>query len=201
MLIQYGEWKINADIIKTRMYYYSFEAPKDQFSRNFQAYCDRLSREEREFFNAFGIDPKCAYIQSLGMSSRKTAPCGGYYYIFGRYEGTPVQPEISVYELMENGFAKIRDNSFKIGAFRFEFQLPSDPNSDIPEGMPENCICLRFWCEDMQWLLSEKCEKTLKEVSHAERVLAKIVAKLTSRRVREEKPEYPAGALLTATSF
>ncbi|MBQ8393316.1 MAG: hypothetical protein IJX51_06045 [Clostridia bacterium] len=201
MLIQYGEWKIKADVIKTRMYYYSFEAPNDQFSRNFQAYCDRLSREERDFFNSFGIDPKCVYVESLGVLGKRTAPTGGYYYIFGKYENTPSQPEISVYELMKNGFAGSKDNSIKIGAFRFEFQLPEDPNADIPEDMPKDCICLRFWCEDMQWFLPEKGEKTLKEVSHMEKILAKIASKLKSRKSVGAEADCHATTLVAANGF
>ena len=55
-MIQYGEWKINADITATRELYSSFEMPKDKFAKNFRAYCDMLSAEEREFFDNFGID-------------------------------------------------------------------------------------------------------------------------------------------------
>ena len=74
MYIQYGEWKINADVAKTRSYYSKFEKPMDQYSRNFQAYCDGLSHEEQKFFDSLGIDPKCVCIESLGKTSKKTAP-------------------------------------------------------------------------------------------------------------------------------
>ena len=105
-MIQYGEWKINTDITATRELYSSFEMPKDKFAKNFRAYCDMLSAEEREFFDNFGIDPKCAKVKSLGMRNGKTVPTSGYYYIHGDFVSTPHQPTVTIEELIENGLVK-----------------------------------------------------------------------------------------------
>ncbi len=167
MYIQYGEWKINADLTKTKSYYSAFEKPMDQYSRNFQAYCDSLSSEEKEFFDSLGIDPKCVCIESVGKTGRGTAPSSGYYYVYGSYESAPAEPQISVEQLMKNGFGDaLKDNSFKVGAFRFEFQRDTDPCADIPADMPENCICLRFFCEDIKWLPKEKNERSVGDTYH-----------------------------------
>ncbi len=202
MFVQYGEWKIKADILKTRSYYSTFAKGTDRFSRNFQKYCNKLSKEERAFFDFFGIDPTCAYVQSLGMSHKGTVPTSGYYYIFGEYAGAPYQPAISVETLMKQGFGTRKDNSLKIGSFCFEFQFPTDPHSDIPHNIPENCICLRFFCEDVEWLLSEKCEKRYKQVSRFERFFAKISAKMAfPKSKKDESQAYETGVFLAATSF
>lgn len=202
MYIQYGEWKINADVTKTRAYYSTFEKPVDQYSRNFQAYCDGLSYEEKKFFDSLGIDPKCVCIESLGKTSKKTAPSSGYYYVYGSYESAPYQPEISVEQLMKNGFgSSLKDNSFKVGSFRFEFQRTSDPCSDIPADMPENCICLRFFCDDVEWLLKEKSEKTVKRSSHLDKILSKLSKKFTAKSKKDKECAYDGGMLLTATCF
>lgn len=201
MHIQYGEWKINADIKRTKSYYSEFKKPTDQYSRNFQAYCDGLSSEEKEFFDSLGIDPKCVCIESIGKTGRGTVPSSGYYFVYGSYEDMPAQPEISVEQLVKNGFgAALRDNSFKVGAFRFEFQSAADPNSDIPSNMPESCICLRFSCDNIKWLLKEKSIKSVKRTTHFERLFARF-----SRSAHKEKSanvkSFDGGKLLTATGF
>ena len=202
-MIQYGEWKINADITKTRGFYSSFEMPKDKFSKNFRAYCDNLSSEENEFFSSLGIDPKCAYVKSLGMRNGKTVPTSGYYYIFGDFAGTPSQPTVTIEELIENGLvAFTKDHSIRVGAFRFEFQLPSNPKSDIPDDMPENCICLRFWCDTLPWLLTEKCDRRAKEASYLDRFLSRFARKSAPKRTEVAYGEmFRKSTYAAATSF
>ena len=202
-MIQYGEWKINANILKTKMYYDAFSMPTDKFARNFRVYCDMLTREEREFFDSIGIDPKCAYVKSLGMKNGKAVPTSGYYFIFGEYVSTPHQPTVTIEELIENGLvAFTKNHSVKIGSFRFEFQLPSDPNADIPENMPENCSCGRFWCDTLPWLLTEKCDKRVKEVSSLDRFLSRFARKSTAKK-REAvySDSFRTGKLVAATNF
>ena len=202
-MIQYGEWKINADVIKTRMFYEAFSMPSDKFARNFRVYCDMLTKEERDFFESFGIDPKCAYVKSLGMRGGKVVPTTGYYLIFGEYESTPVQPTVTIEQLIENGLVAFSKNhSVKIGSFRFEFQLPSDPNADIPESMPENCICVRFWCDTLPWLITEKCDKKVKEASYMDRFLSRFARRsLAKKNAPVYSESISSGKLATATNF
>jgi hypothetical protein len=202
-MIQYGEWKINADITATRELYSSFEMPKDKFAKNFRAYCDMLSAEEREFFDNFGIDPKCAKVKSLGMRNGKMVPTSGYYYICGDFVSTPHQPTVTIEELIENGLvAFTKDHSIHIGAFRFEFQLSSNPNSDIPDDMPEGCICLRFWCDTLPWLLAEKCDKKVKAASGFDRFLSRFARKNVSKHSEVAYGEmFCKSTYATATSF
>ncbi len=202
MIIQYGDWKIDADVLKTKMYYSAFSAAEDQFSRNFRKYCETLSKEEKEFFDSFGIDPMCANVSGLGIAGKKTASTDGYYYIFGNYESTPTQPSASVDELIKHGLSMFsKDSSIKIGAFRFEFQRATDPHSDIPEGMPEDCICVRFYCDDMAWLLPEKLHTTLTEASSVGKLFAKLASKLRRSKKTEGTAACQSGTLLAATGF
>ena len=202
MIVQYGDWKINADVLKTKMYYSAFAVSNDQFSRNFREYCKTLTNEEREFFDSFGIDPMCANVSGLGIAGKKTAPTDGYFYIFGSYESVPSQPTASVDDLIKNGLSMFsKDNSVKIGAFRFEFQRNDDPNSDIPNGMPESCLCVRFYCDEMAWLLPEKLHTTLTENSSLGNVFARLTSKLRRGKKTEDASSYHSGELLCATSF
>lgn len=202
MIIQYGDWKINADVLKTKMYYSTFAVSGDQFSRNFREYCKTLTNEEREFFDSFGIDPTCANVSGLGIAGKKTAPTDGYFYIFGNYESVPVQPMASIDELIKNGLSMFsKDNSVKIGGFRFEFQRSDDPNSDIPDGMPENCICVRFFCDEMAWLLPEKLHTTLTEKSSLGKAFARFTNKIKRSKKAENACACHGGELLCATGF
>jgi len=202
MHIQYGEWKINADIKRTKSYYSEFKKPTDQYSRNFQMYCEGLSAEEKSFFDSFGIDPQCVRIESLGETERGLAPSGGYYYVFGSYESAPEQPDISLEQLMKEGFGNtLRDTSVKIGGFRFEFQRVTDPHSDIPDGMPADCLCIRFFCENMKWLLNEKSNKTVKPPSVIEKIFARLSKRFTAKCKKNTECAYDGGMLLTATCF
>jgi len=201
-MIQYGEWKINANILKTKMYYDAFSMPTDKFARNYRVYCDMLTREEREFFDSFGIDPKCAYVKSLGMKNGKIVPTSGYYFIFGDFEGTPAQPTVSVEDLIRYGITSFgKDNAVRVGSFRFEFQLPSDPNADIPDNMPENCICVRFFCDTLPWLINEKCDKKVKEASGLDKLLSRFARRNTVKGSSAYADSFRTGKLATATNF
>jgi hypothetical protein len=59
----------------------------------------------------------------------------------------------------ENDFVDERpDPRINIGLFELDFQCEDHTFSDIPDDIPEGFICVRFWCENMRWLLNEKPE-------------------------------------------
>ena len=156
-IIKYGEWEIAVDVEKTKEYYQNYVINSNQANRNFAAYCKSMPDEERAFFDAFGIEPECCEIEHIGVSKKKEFPCGGYYFVCGKYLNHPEEKLISAEELAENDFEDDRDDPrVDIGLFQFDFQCEEYIIKDIPEDMPKGFICIRFWCENMRWLLDEK---------------------------------------------
>ncbi|MBP3451696.1 MAG: DUF4275 family protein [Agathobacter sp.] len=162
--LQYGDWKIEVDIERTKEYYNAYEKNNNQANRNFAEYCKNLTIEERAFFDAFGIDPTCCQIEYIGTDKKGNSPCGGYYYVCGKYLEYPSEELITIEELAENDFIDERpDPRIDIGMFQFDFQCGDYIINDIPEDIPQGFICIRFWCEKMKWLLQEKPEEMMYE--------------------------------------
>ncbi|MBQ6789253.1 MAG: DUF4275 family protein [Clostridia bacterium] len=158
--VRYCEWEIEVDIEKTKSYYADFVVDESQANRNFREYCKIMNDDEKAFFESFGINAECCNaIQHIGVNKKKEFPCGGHYLICGRYLRCPKEEVISVDELVENDFVDERpDPRINIGLFEFDFQCEDHTFSDIPDDIPEGFICVRFWCENMRWLLNEKPE-------------------------------------------
>lgn len=61
-------------------------------------------------------------------------------------------------ELAEKDFVDDRpERTVHIGVFDFNFENPADECCIAPDDIPDGCIGVDFWCEEMPWLLSEKC--------------------------------------------
>lgn len=156
--VRYGDWEIVADIAKTKKYYADYVKKDTEANRNFAKYCKRLSEEETQFFDSFGIDPMCCNIEHIGVDKKGNFPCGGYYYVCGEYAQRPPENLITPEELEKNDFVDERaDPRVYIGLFQFDFQCEDYKINEIPEDIPQGFICIRFWCEDMKWLLDEPC--------------------------------------------
>ena len=156
-IVQYGEWEVAVDIEKTKEFYQNYVINNNQANRNFAAYCNAMSADEKVFFDSFGITPECCDIEHIGVNKKKEFPCGGYYFICGEYLKYPKEALISVEELAENSFEDDRDDPrINIGLFEFDFQCEEHIIKNIPENIPGGFICVRFWCENMRWLLDEK---------------------------------------------
>lgn len=182
--VQYGEFKISVDIEKTREYYRNYTVPDTQANRNLAKYCETLSDGEREFFDAFAIDPVCCEIEHIGVSKKGDFPCGGYYLVCGEYLEYPPENLVTVEQLAANGFEDDRsDPRINIGIFQFDFQCPEYEINDIPEDMPEGFICIRFWCEEMKWLLDEEPEERMYEPPR----FWEVRRKLKERKARREQ--------------
>ncbi len=162
--VQCDEWLIEVDIDKTKQYYNTYKQKNNQANRNFAEYCKSLTAEEKSFFDAFGINPTCCEIEHIGADKKGNFPCGGYYLVCGKYLKYPPEEFTTIEELAENNFTDNRaDPRVCIGIFEFDFQCEDYEINDIPEDMPQNFICIRFWCEDMKWLLAEKPEEMMYE--------------------------------------
>ena len=155
--VKYGEWEISVDIEKTEEYYKNYVINQNQANRNYAEYCKEMSNEEKAFFESFGIAPECCEIEHIGVNKKKEFPCGGYYLICGHYLKYPAEELITVEALIENDFEDDRDDPrINIGIFEFDFQCEDYIIKNIPDNVPEGFICIRFWCENMRWLLDEK---------------------------------------------
>ncbi|MBQ8228359.1 MAG: DUF4275 family protein [Clostridia bacterium] len=104
----------------------------------------------------------------MGADKKGNFPCGGYFFVCGKYLERPPEELTTPEELAENNFIDLRpDPSIYIGIFQFDFQYEDSIfNDDIPDDIPEGFICIRFWCEDMKWLLPEKPEEMMYEPPH-----------------------------------
>ena len=150
-VVKYGKWEISVDLEKTKEYYQNYVINNNQANRNFAKCCELLTEEEKSFFESFAILPQCCEIEHIGVNKKKEFPCGGYYLKY------PEEELISVEELAENDFKDDReDPRISIGRFEFDFQCEEHIIKNIPENMPNGFICVRFWCENMRWLLDEK---------------------------------------------
>lgn len=159
-----GDWKIAVDIDITKEYYNTYERNNNQANRNFTEYCKNLTTEEKAFFDAFGINPTCCEIEHIGADKKGNFPCGGYYFVCGKYLEYPPEELTTIEELAENDFIDERpDPRVNIGMFEFDFQCEDYEIKDIPEDMPKGFICIRFWCDEMKWLLPEKPEEMMYE--------------------------------------
>ncbi len=162
--VQYGEFTISVDIEKTAEYYRNYHVPETQANRNFAKYCETLSTEERAFFNSFAIDPVCCEIDHIGVSKKGDFPCGGFYLVCGKYLKFPPQHLITIDEFAANDFVDdCPDPRINIGLFEFDFECAGYEINDIPENVPEGFICIKFWCENMKWLLDEEPEERMYE--------------------------------------
>ena len=182
-IVQYGKWKIAVDVEKTKEYYRNYVIDENQMHRNFAEYCKSMSAEEHEFFDSFGINPECCEVTHLGVSKKKEAPCGGYYLICGKYLEHPPEVLITADEFAANNFeCDIEDPRIQIGIFQFDFQCEENVFKLIPEDMPEGFICIRFWCEDLRWLLREKPEEVMYEPPKFWEIGRRIKEYLQSKR-------------------
>lgn len=184
-IVQYGDWKIAVDIDKTMQYYDRYEKTDNQANRNFAEYCKNLSADEKAFFDAFGIDPVCCEISHCGADKKGNFPCGGYYFICGKYLEHPPENLITVEELAAKNFIDDRpDPRIYLGLFQFDFQCEDYEINGIPEDMPEGFICINFWCEDMKWLLSEKPEVIMYEPPRFWEIHKKIKQRIDARKMQ-----------------
>ena len=165
--VRYGGCKIAVDVDKTKKYYNTYKVNNSQANRNFAKYCENLPEEERAFFDEFGIDPICCEIEHICADKKGNFPCGGYYLVCGQYLEYPSEELISIEEIAENELTdELSDTQVSIGMFQFDFQCDDHIINDVPSDMPEGFICIRFWCEDMKWLLPEKPDEMMYEPAH-----------------------------------
>lgn len=157
-IVKYGQWVVDVDLERTKRFYADMKINgSSRVYRNFAKYCESLDESERAFFDSLAINPLACDVEAVGCF-KKMLPCSGHYYVFGKYISAPTEVVATVDELIESDFSlEIPDPAINAGIFRFDFQNPANEFCDIPDDMPEGCICINFFCDEMPWLLAEKC--------------------------------------------
>lgn len=68
--LHFGEWEIEVDVVATKQYYNNFFVAnkESQCYRNYKVFCETLTEEESGFFRAFGIQPPCCNVMTIGLT-------------------------------------------------------------------------------------------------------------------------------------
>ena len=192
-IVQYGEWKIEVDTEETKRYYNSqrLAYPQKyqlQANRNLAKYCEMMSDDEKSFFNSFGIDPVYTELSTIGVSRKGEYPCGGNYFVCGKYLEHPEEIVLTPEDLFDESGNEIEYPDYRVtmGLFQFDFQYPGDEFSEIPEDIPEGFICISFWCENMKWLLDEPCEEKMYEAPKLWEIGRRIKESVNNKREAKE---------------
>lgn len=159
-IVKYGEWEFDVDVEKTRDYYRGIVIDESsQVNRNFKRYCENLSEEEKVFFDSFGILPDKVDCEVIDIEKKKIS-FSGQYYVYAKVIKGPKD----IFEIMEEydesddeSDIEMEDNSVYLGGFEFSFYKATEEDYDL-ESIPRGCITIDFLCDDMEWLLEEKCE-------------------------------------------
>lgn len=158
-IVQYDDWKIEVDIERTKKYYEKYEISNTQYNRNFAEYCKNLTKEEKEFFDNFGINPLCCEVSSNGLKKNGILHCYGFYYVCGNFLEYPKEKLVLAEEFLKDDFVEeYHDDSVYAGIFKFNFQCEKYLITLIPADIPKGFICIMFSC-DLKWLLKEKCKE------------------------------------------
>ena len=158
-IVNIGQWKFSVDVEKTEQYYNEYKITDTQANRNFAKYCADMPEVEKDFFDLFSVNPICAEINHIGVSKKNQFPCGGSYLFYGECLEKPKSIEVDLET--DNDIEDESEIYPEIGNFSIQFELPEEyfPEDEIPEG----CVRIEFWSENMVWMLDEECEEKMYE--------------------------------------
>ena len=156
MLIQFGCFKADVDVEKTRQFYRHAPIVSETCScdgcRNFEKAVQFLPAQVKDFFDSLGVDMrKVCECYTLSENTDGTVLYGGFYHICG----TLIEGESAWRMEGENTKLWDRKEAFEL-APGFCISLQSD--IDLPEeGFPQPIIQLEFTA-DIPWLIEGKRE-------------------------------------------
>lgn len=162
-IVNIGQWKFSVDVKKTEQYYNEYKIEDTQANRNFAKYCADMPEAERDFFDTFSINPVCTEINHIGVNKKNQFPCGGDYLFYGECLEKPKSLEIDL-EAEDDIEYDVEDDGEiypEIGNFSIQFELPEGYFSE--DEIPEGCVRIEVWAENMMWLLNEECEEKMYE--------------------------------------
>ena len=143
-VVKFGEWVIFLDEDMTKALYAEMPESYNDASLKFREVCEKLTNDERKFFESLCIKPKCCKV-ALQTDIRGRSSLVGKYFLYGSFLKRPEDDVTLVDDFVARGLrCTPRDNSVYVGNFKFRFQSPLHLANTIPEDMPEGCICLDF---------------------------------------------------------
>ena len=186
--LAFGKWEIETDLELTKEYYNNFTVAENdsQCYRNYHEFCKNMTDDEKGFFQAFGIDPLCCNVMSIGLTKEKYYPLSGSYYFAGKYIKKPEEIVMTIEELAEKDFIDDRpDPRVYIGRYQFTFMDSDSLFARIPEDTPEGFLCVEFFSEEMPWLLDEKSEQKLYYPPRPWQIVKKIKERIRNNKENE----------------
>lgn len=140
---QIGEWFIEFDIIKTKLYYDRASLGcQCLYCENYRENCKSLTAEEVYLFDRFGIDPiKGSEFMEFGKAENGLTIYSGTYHFVGNIISGP---NFSACEWDESKLVKI-------GRYKFGF---SNTLEFVPNDFPNPIVQLELII-DLPWLVEE----------------------------------------------
>lgn len=164
-MYEFEKWKIEIDLEGTRSYYEQLQIqPRDlEAWNNYCIYLESMSKEEKKFFEKFGILPYKCDVNSFGLS-KKGYLTYGTYLVKGEYLEIPQEIHTPFENVNDEEISFLPEKSpeFEVGIFSFKFLRDVEifrALKDIPEGF----ICLEFMVDELPWLLEEEPQNIMPE--------------------------------------
>ena len=162
--VTFGEWVIDVDVETTKEYYQNHPIENNgQITRNFLAFCNMLTEEERSFFDLMGIDIRSVeFVDDFAVQGEhKTILTPFRCFISGIFIKKAEMPAFSFdewQEKMDEGY-QFPDNNIHVGRFQLQFNGGDENGNcapDKPENFPAPAIQIGVVVY-VPWLLKEKC--------------------------------------------
>lgn len=159
-IFEFGEYKIDIDVEKTKKYFEEIEMNECQANRNFQKYVNELMNDnEKAFFASLHIDLSKVDICYGLLSKNKKWTCNMQTYIIGEFLSYPETDYMTLDEVREQGIEilkNIESNVITVGNFLVHIYTP-DEYDNISDDY-KNSIYVELDVIDIPWLLDEKCK-------------------------------------------
>lgn len=145
-ILKFDEWVIDLDEEKTKKLYATVPAYTDTATRNYLKVCDDLRDDEWNFFKSFCINPKCCKILMQAKENNFIFSYGRYF-VYGKILRYPEKKIITAEELKRRNFIyDFSDNSIYVRRFKFDIECPYHLINNVPNDMPDGCVCISFTC-------------------------------------------------------
>lgn len=157
-IFTFGSLTVDVDVEETKKFYETEEEDRCecQICRNYRKFCEYLTDEERNFFDALGIIPE-RYGEFFGAKedNLNMLVMSGMYHIKGEFINKPELVAVSAEKLKELNFeSPVNDYNFQIGRYELNFEI-NDNIACVPLNFPEPILQLNFHI-NIPWLLEEK---------------------------------------------
>lgn len=198
MILSIKGWRIKLDVNETKDYYQDLEIlkPKDtEAFENFREYCEKMSDNEKNFFDKLGIIPWKCDVDSIGYENG-CYPTSGRYLMKGSFLEMPEEYFMPVEEFLEKlpEIGEPADDEIRVGRFEIHFLRESGMFDPAPDDLPEGFICMEIWAEKLPWMLTGKPSHIMPQPARWWQLRKQIQEFRDAERFRQEmKKEAVAG--------